>query len=74
MTGHLALYKRRMASYGLKTVSNTLRILLRTLLSFHAIIVWAWHVWSGHPRTTERVRYMQARLQAATSLLGINCV
>ena len=69
-----AVYELRLASYGLKTVSNTLRVLLRTLLSFHAIIVWAWHVWSGHTWTTERVRYMQARLQAATSLLRTNCV
>ena len=40
-------------------------------LAFHATIVWAyaWHAWSGHTWTTERVRYMQARLQAATSLL-----
>ena len=37
-------------------------------------MVWAWHVWSGHTWTTERVRYMQARLQSATSLLRTNCV
>ena len=29
-----AVYELRLASYGLKTVSNTLRVLLRTLLSF----------------------------------------
>ena len=38
-------------------------------LAFHATIVWAWHVWSGHTQTTERVRYMKPRLQAATGLL-----
>ena len=69
-----AVYELRLASYGLKTVSNTLRVLLRTLLSFHTIIVWARHVWSGHTWTTECVRYMQARLQAATSLLRTNRV
>ena len=36
-------------------------------LAFHAIIVWARHVWSGHTWRTERVRYMQARLQVASS-------
>ena len=44
------------------------------LLAFHPIIVWAWHVWSGYTWTTESVRYMQMRLQAATSLLRTNCV
>ena len=29
-----AVYELRLASYGLKTLSNTLRVLLRTLLSF----------------------------------------
>ena len=29
-----AVYELRLVSYGLKTVSNTLRVLLRTLLSF----------------------------------------
>ena len=29
-----AVYELRLESYGLKTVSNTLRVLLRTLLSF----------------------------------------
>ena len=43
-------------------------------LAFHAIIVWAGHVLSGHTWTIERVRYMQARLKAATSLLKTNCV
>ena len=47
----------RVASYGLETVSKSLRILMRKLLGFHAIIVWAWHVQSGHTLTTERVQY-----------------
>ena len=62
------VYDLRLVSYGLKTVSNTLHVLLHIrFLAFHAIIVWAWHVWSGHTWTTERVRYMQASL--AKSLL-----
>ena len=45
--------------YGLETDANTLRVLVRTLLSFRAIIAWAWYVWSGHAQTTERVCYRE---------------
>ena len=40
--------------------------------AFHTIIVWAWHVWSGHTRTTERLRYMQARLHVGSDELAKN--
>ena len=69
-----AVYELRLASYGLKTVSTRFAFSFVRFLAFHAIIVWAWHVWSGHTWTTERVRYMQARVQAATSLLRTNFV
>ena len=49
----------RLASYGLKTVANMVSVLVHTLLSFHLIILWAWHVYSGHTQTTERVQYRQ---------------
>ena len=46
-----------MSSYGLKPVPELLRVLMRMLLSFHAIIVWVWHIKSGHTWTTEHVQY-----------------
>ena len=46
-----------MASYGLKRVPKSLRVLMCTLLGFHVIIVWVWHVKSGHTWTTEQVQY-----------------
>ena len=43
--------------YGLRAVPKWLCVLMRTLLGFHAIIVWAWHLRSGHTWTTEHKHY-----------------
>ena len=63
-----ALCELRLASYGLETVANTLRILLRTLLSFSRNCVVVARMVRPHPDNWTHA------LQAATSLLGTNCV
>ena len=52
-----------------KTVPKLLHVLISRLLVFIAIIVWAWHVQSGHPYSTERAHAVH---HAATSLQGTN--
>ena len=69
-----AVYELRLASYGLKLFQTRFGFSFVRFLAFQQIMVWAWHVWSGHTRTTDRVRCMQAKLQAATSLLRTNRV
>ena len=64
-----ALCKLRVESYGLKTVSKPLHVLMRKLLGFsHNDCVGMAQIVRPH------LDYRTRAVQAATSLLGTNCV